>query len=75
MKVDGLLEDYKVEELYPARRPRGRPSIIDAEFTLYPGKEWIKQVMAGSKRMAASEQSLGLPRSQRKDRQMTLPNM
>ncbi|WAT32116.1 hypothetical protein [Pseudomonas sp. GXZC] len=75
MKVDGLLEDYKVEELYPTRRPRGRPSIIDAEFTLYPGKEWIKQVMAGSKRMAASEQSLGLPRSQRKDRQMTLPNM
>ncbi|CAM4137356.1 hypothetical protein VRRI112168_15560 [Vreelandella rituensis] len=73
MKVAGLLEDFHVEEIFPKRRPRGRPSPIDAEFTLHPGKDWIQHVMAGSRRMGENERTLGLPRSQRKARQETLP--
>jgi len=74
MKANGLLEDYEIENIFPIRRPRGRPSPLDYEITLLPGKEWIKNVKAASTRMAASEQSLGLPRSERQQRQLSLPN-
>lgn len=74
MKVDGLLEDYIVDEIFPARRPRGRPTPIDYEITLFPGKEWIKNVKAASAKVTVSEQSLGLPRSERQQRQLSLPN-
>ena len=74
MKVDGLLEDYDIEEIFPVRRPRGRPTPIDFEVTLYPGKEWIKNVKAASTRVSVTEQSLGLRRSERGQRQLTLPN-
>ncbi|ASL28919.1 hypothetical protein E0E54_13780 [Azotobacter chroococcum] len=73
MKESGLLHDYQCEEVFPARRLNGRPAPIDAEFTLYPGKDWVKHVMAGSKRMLVAEKSLGLPRSRRSERQMNLP--
>lgn len=69
----GLLVEYAVERIYPKRRQRGKPTPIDAIITLYPGNDWVKHVMAGSKRLSVAEQSLGLPRSQRDKRQMTLP--
>jgi hypothetical protein len=74
MQLDGLLDSYDVEEVFPTRRPRGRPTPIDFEITLFPGKEWIKNVKAASTRVTVTEQSLGLPRSERSQRQLTLPN-
>lgn len=74
MKLDGLLDTYEVQEVFPNRRPRGRPTPIDFEITLYPGKEWIKNVKAGSARVHVTEQSLGLRRSERSQRQLTLPD-
>ncbi|WP_338924162.1 hypothetical protein V0M98_38755 (plasmid) [Pseudomonas silesiensis] len=74
MQLDGLLDSYDVEEVFPARRPRGRPTPIDFEITLLPGKEWIKNVKAASTRVTVTEQSLGLPRSERSQRQLSLPN-
>lgn len=73
MLESGLLKDYHVEKIFPARRPRGKPTPIDATITLYPGDDWIRHVMKGSKRLTVTEQSLGLPRSERANRQMTLP--
>lgn len=73
MKDSGLLNSYKFEEIFPSQKKNGRPAPIDAEFTLYPGKDWVKHVMAGSKRMSVAEKSLGLPRSRRNERQIDLP--
>ncbi|WP_219096159.1 hypothetical protein [Pseudomonas sp. UMAB-40] len=74
MKLHGLLEYFDVEQIFPVRRPRGRPSPIDFEITMYPGREWIKNVKAASTRVTVTEQSLGLPRSERQQRQLNLPN-
>jgi len=73
MVGDGLLESYDVENVFPERRPRGRPVPIDYDITLYPGREWIKNMKAGAVRMSVSERRLGLPRSARQQRQLTLP--
>mgnify|MGYP003407007056 FL=1 len=75
MKVDGLLDDYEVKEIFPVCRPRGRPSPLDFEIILLPGREWVKNVKAASTRVSVSEKSLGLPRSERSQRQLTLPNL
>lgn len=73
MKETGMIESFETVEIFPKKRPRGRPSPIDVEFTLYPGKDWIAHVMAGSKRLSETERTLGLPRSKRKERQEMLP--
>lgn len=75
MIEDGLLDKVEIVEIFPERRPRGRPVPIDYHITLFPGDEWIKNVKAASTRMGVSEQSLGLPRSERQQRQMSLPNL
>lgn len=65
--------EYEVEKVFPKKRPRGKPTPIDVIITLHPGADWIKHVMAGSKRLTETERSLGLPRFERPKRQMTLP--
>ena len=75
MVADGLLESYTVDEVFPIKRPRGRPVPIDYDVTLFPGREWLKNVKAGHVRLNVSERRLGLPRSMREERQMTLPSM
>lgn len=74
MVSDGLVESYTVREVFPARRPRGRPSPIDYEITLNAGKSWVTNVKAGSLRVTASERALGLVRSERQHRQLSLPH-
>lgn len=73
MKADALITHYDVAVQYANAGSRGRPSPCDAEITLYPGEKWVKNVKSASKRQTLSEQSLGLPRSQRTMRQQTLP--
>lgn len=73
MKEDALITRYDVDVQYTNTGTRGRPSPCDAEITLYPGEKWVKNVKSASKRQTLSEQSLGLPRSQRTMRQQTLP--
>jgi|TARA_R110001606_G_scaffold66971_1_gene153650 hypothetical protein len=73
MRDGGLLEEYEVIEILPKRKGRGRPAPVDAEFVLYPGTSWIRDVKAGSKRLALTEKALGLARSQRDSRQKSLP--
>ncbi|WP_455233089.1 hypothetical protein [Geopseudomonas aromaticivorans] len=73
MQADGFVSRFECLEIFPAQRKVGRPTACDAEFTLYPGREWVKHVMAGSKRMDVTERSLGLPRSKRSERQFELP--
>lgn len=72
MIKDRLLENYTVDDIFPEKRSRGRPVPIDYNFTLYPGQEWIKNMKAGSVRQNVTEQSLGLPRSKRQERQVQI---
>jgi len=75
MQADNYLVRFTVEDIFPTVRGRGRPVPIDYRFTLYPGSEWIKNMKAGFKRQAITEQRLNLPRSKRDERQeqMILP--
>lgn len=73
MRDAGLLQGYDVEKIFPVKRPRGKPTPIDAHITLFPGDTWIRNVKRGSKRLTVTEQSLGLPRSERSERQLRLP--
>lgn len=72
MLKDGLITHYDVDVQY-AKTGNGRPAMVDAIMTLYPGERWVKAVKSASKRLTLSEQSLGLPRSQRTMRQQSLP--
>lgn len=73
MKDKGLLTEYEIEQVFPSKPKMGRPTPIDAVVTLYPADKWIQNVKRGSRRLTATERSLGLPRSERSDRQMSLP--
>ncbi len=73
MQDSGLVETFVIDEIFAKRPGRGRPSPIDAEFTLFPGIDWVRHVKAGHKRLTVTERSLGLGRSQRAVRQMNLP--
>lgn len=73
MRNDGLITHYEIDIQYAKASSGGRPSMQDAMFTLYPGERWVKAVKSASKRLTLSEQSLGLPRSQRTMRQQSLP--
>lgn len=75
MVAEGLLDHYEVENVFPARRTRGRPTPCDFDITLFPGREWIKNMKAGAVRLNVVERRLGLPRSARQQRQLTLPNL
>jgi hypothetical protein len=73
MQNIGLVTTFETKEVFPRRPGRSRPSPIDAEFTLFPGTDWVKHVKAGHKRLTVTERALGLGRSQRAVRQMNLP--
>lgn len=70
---DGTISRYE-KELVKKRKKgvSGRPTIVDAVFTLYPGAEMIAEVKASNTRQMRAEQELGLSPRQRQERHQSL---
>lgn len=67
MVADGTLTAYEREERRGKRRV-----LLDVIYHLYPDKPFISELKAASTRQRVVEQDLGLPRSKRRERQLTM---
>lgn len=73
VKMDGTISRYD-KELVKQRNKgvSGRPTIVDAVFTLYPGAQMIAEVKASNTRQMRAEQELGLSPRKRQERHQAL---
>ena len=72
LQKEHVFSHYVKDPISQAGAKGGRPALVDARFTIYPGASLVSEVKAANRRHSRVEQELKLSPRMRKERQLKL---